>query len=106
MKLASVTICNNFENVDGLWRYLDSVNLMDEERLRPGWDTYFMVRRFFGFDFRLWWGNAGSLSYPLELLLPSDGRMASCLVLMECCLTSGLRLESSTTWGIPWSTVP
>lgn len=35
---------NNFPNVQELEGYLDELNLVDGERLRPGWDTYFMVR--------------------------------------------------------------
>ncbi|KAI9638560.1 putative dCMP deaminase [Dioszegia hungarica] len=43
MKLANVSVCNNLPSVPALWAYLDQLNLMDEERLRPGWDTYFMT---------------------------------------------------------------
>jgi dCMP deaminase len=43
MKLANLSICNNFPSVPALHAYLDQLDLMDEERLRPGWDTYFMV---------------------------------------------------------------
>lgn len=43
MKLANVSICNNLPSIPALHAYLDQVNLLDEERLRPGWDTYFMV---------------------------------------------------------------
>lgn len=41
--VATLQICNDFPSVDGLWAYLDQLDLMNEERLRPGWDTYFMV---------------------------------------------------------------
>ncbi len=44
LKLANVSICNNFPSVPALHAYLDQLDLTDEERLRPGWDTYFMVR--------------------------------------------------------------
>lgn len=34
---------NNFTSVPELEEYLEEMNLLDGERLRPGWDTYFMV---------------------------------------------------------------
>jgi dCMP deaminase len=43
MSLASVSICNNFPSLPGLYAFLAQLDLLDEERLRPGWDTYFMV---------------------------------------------------------------
>jgi dCMP deaminase len=43
MSLATVKVDNCFASVEDLWTYLGSLNLLDEERLRPGWDTYFMV---------------------------------------------------------------
>jgi hypothetical protein len=43
MSLATVKVDNCFPTIEGLWTYLDTLNLLDEERLRPGWDTYFMV---------------------------------------------------------------
>jgi hypothetical protein len=43
MSLATVKVDNCFASVEALWTYLGSLNLLDEERLRPGWDTYFMV---------------------------------------------------------------
>ncbi len=42
---AALRISNGFPDLDGLYRHLDAVNLLDEERLRPGWDLYFMVSR-------------------------------------------------------------
>ncbi|ORY32217.1 cytidine deaminase-like protein [Naematelia encephala] len=42
-RLATVTICNNLSTLLELETYLDQLNLVDEERLRPGWDTYFMT---------------------------------------------------------------
>jgi hypothetical protein len=39
-----VHVCNNFVSVELLHAYLDKLDLLDEERLRPGWDLYFMVR--------------------------------------------------------------
>ena len=41
--MATVSICNNFPTIDALCAHLDELNLLDEERLRPGWDMYFMV---------------------------------------------------------------
>jgi dCMP deaminase len=46
---AQLQVMNNFASVQELEAYLDGLNLTDGERLRPGWDTYFMVsssRRF------------------------------------------------------------
>jgi len=43
MSLATVKVDNCFASVETLWTYLGTLNLLDEERLRPGWDTYFMV---------------------------------------------------------------
>ncbi|WVQ98493.1 hypothetical protein IAU59_005619 [Kwoniella sp. CBS 9459] len=43
LSLAQMSICNNFPDVGSLESYLDRLNLLDEERLRPGWDTYFMT---------------------------------------------------------------
>jgi len=43
MSLATVKVDNCFASVEALWTYLGTLNLLDEERLRPGWDTYFMV---------------------------------------------------------------
>jgi dCMP deaminase len=47
MSLATVKVDNCFSSVEALWAYLDTLNLLDEERLRPGWDTYFMVSLFY-----------------------------------------------------------
>lgn len=44
LTLAHVHVDNNFTDVSALNWYLDRLDLLDEERLRPGWDTYFMVR--------------------------------------------------------------
>ncbi|OCF72058.1 dCMP deaminase [Kwoniella mangroviensis CBS 8886] len=43
LSLAQISICNNFPAIQDLEAYLDRLNLVDEERLRPGWDTYFMT---------------------------------------------------------------
>lgn len=40
---AQLHILNNFDTEEGLYRHLDTVDLLNSERLRPGWDTYFMV---------------------------------------------------------------
>ncbi|EIW69528.1 hypothetical protein TREMEDRAFT_30583 [Tremella mesenterica DSM 1558] len=42
-RLAQVHVYNNFPTVDAFWTYLDQLDLLDQERLRPGWDTYFMT---------------------------------------------------------------
>ncbi|KAK4689951.1 dCMP deaminase, partial [Tremellales sp. Uapishka_1] len=41
--LANLTIHNNFSSIPSFYIHLDHLNLLDEERLRPGWDTYFMT---------------------------------------------------------------
>lgn len=43
IECAHMTIVNRFEGLNGLHAHLDQANLLDEERLRPGWDMYFMV---------------------------------------------------------------
>lgn len=40
--LAGVQVVNSFETVSGLHEYLSGLDLLDPERLRPAWDTYFM----------------------------------------------------------------
>lgn len=42
---AQLQVMNNFATVPELEAHLDTLNLTDGERLRPGWDTYFMVSR-------------------------------------------------------------
>ncbi|KAG6817967.1 hypothetical protein H0H87_012435 [Tephrocybe sp. NHM501043] len=42
--LVTVHIFNSFKTISGLHSYLEELNLLDPERLRPGWDAYFMVR--------------------------------------------------------------
>ena len=39
----SVHVINNFDDVAALHSYLDDINLLDANRLRPNWDSYFMV---------------------------------------------------------------
>nr|ODN96819.1 dCMP deaminase [Cryptococcus depauperatus CBS 7855] len=43
LALAHVHVDNSFTEISALNWYLDRLDLLDEERLRPGWDTYFMV---------------------------------------------------------------
>jgi hypothetical protein len=43
LAFAQLHIMNDFTTTEGLYAYLDQLNLLDGERLRPGWDTYFMV---------------------------------------------------------------
>lgn len=40
---AHLTIINDFPNIDDLARHVEQINLLDQERLRPGWDAYFMA---------------------------------------------------------------
>jgi dCMP deaminase len=67
MSLATVKVDNCFPTIEGLWTYLDTLNLLDEERLRPGWDTYFMVSPFHptleGANARHWhrWHHIGQI---------------------------------------------
>lgn len=42
MNHAHLKILNICESVTKLYDYLDYINLLDHERLRPCWDTYFM----------------------------------------------------------------
>lgn len=39
-----LAVVNNYANLDALYVHLAKVKLDDTERLRPGWDRYFMVR--------------------------------------------------------------
>jgi hypothetical protein len=43
-KLANVTIINSSRTLEDLRSTLDELDLTNGERLRPRWDTYFMVR--------------------------------------------------------------
>ena len=42
-ELATLHVCNDYETRSALYDCLDGMDLLNEERLRPGWDTYFMV---------------------------------------------------------------
>lgn len=41
--LINVHIDNSFATVPALYDHLEKLDLLNMERLRPGWDTYFMV---------------------------------------------------------------
>ena len=41
-QLANVHVVNSFETISGLQDHLNELDLLNKERLRPGWDTYFM----------------------------------------------------------------
>ena len=41
--LVDIHIINSFKSVPDLYTHLDSLNLLNPENLRPGWDAYFMV---------------------------------------------------------------
>lgn len=43
-KLAHLTIVNALPTLEQLWAVLDDLDLPNTDRLRPRWDTYFMVR--------------------------------------------------------------
>ncbi|KAJ1961376.1 Deoxycytidine monophosphate (dCMP) deaminase [Dipsacomyces acuminosporus] len=40
---ANILIANTFPTLDALYEHLDKVDLLNAERLRPSWDTYFML---------------------------------------------------------------
>lgn len=42
-KLANLSIINTAQTLEDLWKTLDNLDLTNTERLRPRWDTYFMV---------------------------------------------------------------
>lgn len=39
----NITVINNFPSVERLWQHLSELDLLNSERLRPSWDSYFMV---------------------------------------------------------------
>lgn len=41
-QMVNLRIVNSFPTVADLYDYLDDLDLTNPERLRPGWDTYFM----------------------------------------------------------------
>lgn len=43
--LAHLHVLNSFGSISELHVHLESLDLLNPDRLRPGWDTYFMVRR-------------------------------------------------------------
>jgi hypothetical protein len=42
-KFVTLHVVNNFDTVEALHSYLDDINILDADRLRPSWDSYFMV---------------------------------------------------------------
>ena len=46
----NVTVINNFPSVEQLWQHLSELDLLNSERLRPGWDSYFMVNLYWYFQ--------------------------------------------------------
>ncbi|KAH9997741.1 cytidine deaminase-like protein [Russula compacta] len=42
-KYVTLHVVNNFDTVTALHSYLDEINLLDADRLRPSWDSYFMT---------------------------------------------------------------
>lgn len=42
-KLVTIHVVNEFDSVATLHSYLDDIDLLNCDRLRPSWDTYFMV---------------------------------------------------------------
>lgn len=43
-RVVHIHISNIYPTAAQLHAHLDAINLLEPERLRPGWDTYFMVR--------------------------------------------------------------
>lgn len=41
--LVNVHVANVFDSITVLYSHLDDIDLLNPERLRPSWDTYFMV---------------------------------------------------------------
>ena len=41
--LVDIQIINSFQSLSDFESYLEEINLLDVEHLRPGWDAYFMV---------------------------------------------------------------
>ncbi|KAF8633025.1 hypothetical protein AX15_001617 [Amanita polypyramis BW_CC] len=41
--LINIQIINSFQSLSGFESYLEQINLLDAEHLRPGWDAYFMT---------------------------------------------------------------
>ncbi|KIO31744.1 hypothetical protein M407DRAFT_14058 [Tulasnella calospora MUT 4182] len=39
----TTSVINHFETIEGLHNHLEDINILDQERLRPGWDSYFMT---------------------------------------------------------------
>jgi len=42
-KFATLHIVNDFDTIEAFHSHLDDVDLLNEDRMRPSWDTYFMV---------------------------------------------------------------
>jgi hypothetical protein len=42
-KYVTLHVINNFDTVAALRSYLDEINILDTDHLRPSWDSYFMV---------------------------------------------------------------
>jgi dCMP deaminase len=43
--LVNISVINSFSTLQQLHAYLDRLDLLDSEHLRPSWDSYFMVSR-------------------------------------------------------------
>ena len=43
LHLCHVNVINSYDTIPDLYQHLDSVDLLNNDRLRPGWDSYFMV---------------------------------------------------------------
>ena len=41
--LVNITVMNTFPSFQDLYQYLDNLDILHPEHLRPSWDSYFMV---------------------------------------------------------------
>jgi hypothetical protein len=46
-QLAALTVVNGHPSREAFWTYLNSLDLTNKDRLRPQWDSYFMVRKIY-----------------------------------------------------------
>lgn len=64
--LIDVHIVNSFDTMAAFYSHLDSLRLLDPDRIRPRWDTYFMVCFILVFcQIFVTYRNRGWLPWPL-----------------------------------------
>ena len=83
-KLVHIRIDNSFLSVSEFHAHLDSLDLLNVDRLRPQWDTYFMVRKMIPF-----------LSPFLSPFIPSSSLLVLTLdmttLIITITITTGIR---------------